>query len=316
VSVVRVPTLLTNPLRPAILAAARSPHIERAITGVPITKGLVDRFVAGPTRVDVIEAVGKLLDSGRAVSVDFLGEDTTDAEGARAAVQEYLDLIADLPHDTHQVEVSLKLSALGCGVANGKTVAAENARTVCAAAQAAGVWVTVDAEDHTTTDSRMAIVAELRADFPWLGVVVQSYLRRTEQDCRELSGSGSRVRLCKGAYSEPASVAYQDQRDVDAAYLRCLEILFDGAGYPMVASHDPAMIAAVDPLVRRRGRGEYEHQMLFGIRDAEQLRLVNEGRQVRVYVPYGTEWYGYFMRRLAERPSNLRFFLRSLMTED
>lgn len=314
--------MLTNPLRPAILAAARSSGVERAITRVPITKRLVDRFVSGPNRGDVIGAVERMLATGRAVSVDFLGEYTTDVGTARATVQEYLELIADLPHETHRVEVSLKLSALGRGLLpNGTAIAAENARTVCAAAQAAGIWVTVDAEDHTTTDSTLAIVEALRVDYPWLGVVLQSYLRRTEQDCRELSGAGSRVRLCKGAYREPASVAFQDKHDVDASYSRCLEILFAGNGYPMVASHDPAMIAAVDPLVggrssaRSRGAGDYEHQMLFGVRDVEQQRLVSEGRQVRVYVPYGTEWYGYFMRRLAERPSNLRFFLRSVIAD-
>lgn len=312
-----LPAILTNPLRPAILAAARSPSVERAITRVPVTRRLVDRFVSGPNRGDVIGAVDRMLASGRAVSVDFLGERTTDVGTARATVQEYLELIAELPHDTHRVEVSIKLSALGGGLSpNGTAIAAENARTVCAGAQAAGIWVTVDAEDHTTTDSTLAIVEALRVDYPWLGVVLQSYLRRTAQDCRALSGTGSRVRLCKGAYHEPASVAFQDKHDVDASYLRCLEILFAGDGYPMVASHDPAMIAAVDSLMAGRGSGDYEHQMLFGIRDVEQQRLVSEGRQVRVYIPYGTEWYGYFMRRLAERPSNLRFFLRSVIADN
>ncbi len=148
------------------------------------------------------------------------------------------------------------------------------------------MWVTVDAEDHTTTDSTLAIVRELRSDYPWLGAVVQSYLRRTEDDCRALAGPGSRVRLCKGAYREPESVAFQDRAAVDASYLRCLGILMDGSGYPMVASHDPAVIDAVAPLVGRTGRAAdaYEHQMLFGIRDVEQRRLANEDKQVRVYV--------------------------------
>nr|WP_271214228.1 proline dehydrogenase family protein [Rhodococcus wratislaviensis]GLK41725.1 putative proline dehydrogenase [Rhodococcus wratislaviensis] len=324
----KAPTVLANPLRPAILAAARSSRVKRAVTGAPVTRKLVDRFVAGENRESALATVREILDSGRSVSIDFLGEDTRDAAGAQATVDEYLALVADLgtlpeaaegTSGVRRLEVSMKLSALGLALAgDGRRIATDNARTICAAAEAAGVWVTVDAEDHTTTDSTLAIVRELRSDYPWLGAVVQSYLRRTEDDCRALAGPGSRVRLCKGAYREPESVAFQDRAAVDASYLRCLGILMDGSGYPMVASHDPAVIDAVAPLVGRTGRAAdaYEHQMLFGIRDVEQRRLANEDKQVRVYVPYGSQWYAYFMRRLAERPSNLRFFLRSVVTRD
>ena len=144
--------------------------------------------------------------------------------------------------------------------------------------------------------------------------MLQAYLHRTEADCGELSGAGSRIRLCKGAYSEPAAVAFQGKDDVDASYLRCLRVLMEGEGYPMVASHDPQMIAAAQAHGTEAGRGtdDYEIQMLYGIRDAEQPRLVGEGVTVRIYVPFGDDWYGYFMRRLAERPANLIFFLRSL----
>ena len=174
--------------------------------------------------------------------------------------------------------------------------------------------MTVDAEDHTTTDSTLSIVRELRADFPWLGTVLQAYLTRTEADCREFAASGARIRLCKGAYDEPASVAYRERDEVTDTYLRCLRVLMEGSGYPMVASHDPAIIEAVPAMVRESGRGVdgFEYQMLYGIRDAEQRRLVEAGNHVRVYVPFGTEWYGYFVRRLAERPANLTFFLRAL----
>ncbi|WP_072688002.1 proline dehydrogenase family protein [Rhodococcus marinonascens] len=323
----KAPSALANPLRPAILAAARSSSVKRAITRAPVTRKLVDRFVAGESREAAVECVREILASGRSVSIDFLGEDTRDAAGAQAMMDEYLKLVADLgtlPEaavgpGVRRLEVSLKLSALGQALADdGPRVAIENARTICAAAEVAGVWVTVDAEDHTTTDSTLAIVRALRCDFPWLGAVLQSYLRRTEDDCRDFAGPGSRIRLCKGAYREPESVAFQNRAAVDASYLRCLDILMAGSGYPMVASHDPAVIAAVAPLVARTGRAAtgYEHQMLFGIRDVEQRRLANEDKQVRVYVPYGHQWYPYFMRRLAERPSNLRFFLRSVVTRD
>ena len=176
------------------------------------------------------------------------------------------------------------------------------------------MWATVDAEDHTTTDRRCPIVRDLRVDFPWLGVVLQAYLRRTLGDCEQFAATGARVRLCKGAYDEPASVAYRDHAAVTESYLRCLRVLMAGSGYPMVASHDPQIIAAVSALARDSGRsaGDFEYQMLYGIRDGEQRRLADAGNQVRVYVPFGTQWYGYFMRRLAERPANLAFFLRAL----
>jgi proline dehydrogenase len=197
-------------------------------------------------------------------------------------------------------------------------LALANARTICTAADNVGVWVTVDAEDHTTTDSTLSIVRELRQDFPNLGTVLQAYLRRTEDDCRELSGPRSRIRLCKGAYNEPASVAFQKPTDVSDSYLRCLRVLMEGDGYPMVASHDPEMIDAADRFASAAGRDvdNYEYQMLYGIRDSEQRRLVADGKHVRVYVPYGNQWYGYFMRRLAERPANLMFFVRSLVSKN
>lgn len=215
------------------------------------------------------------------------------------------------------LEISLKLSALGQALPHGgEQIALENAQLLCAKADQAGVWVTVDAEDHTTTDSTLGIVRELRTDFPWLGTVLQSYLKRTYADCVDLSGPGSRIRLCKGAYDEPESVAHRDPEDVDVAYLRCLRVLMEGDGYPMVASHDPAIIDAANLMARETGRGpgDYEYQMLYGIRDAEQRRLSGEGHHMRVYVPFGEEWYGYFVRRIAERPANMTFFLRALLS--
>ena len=211
--------------------------------------------------------------------------------------------------------MSLKLTALGqCLPRHGRKIAEENAHTICGAAAAAGVLVTVDAEDHGTVDERLDIVRTLRADYPDLGTVLQAYLRRTEDDCREFAASGARIRLCKGAYAEPASVAYPERSLIDEAYLRCLRILMKGNGYPMVASHDPTMISAAALMAIEFGRdpGSWEHQMLYGIRTDEQRRLAATGATVRVYIPYGQEWYGYFVRRLAEKPANLGFFLRAL----
>ena len=169
-------------------------------------------------------------------------------------------------------------------------------------------------EDHTTTDSTLAVLSELRQDFPATGAVIQSYLRRSVGDCRDLAGTGSRVRLCKGAYDEPESVAFRDREEVDKSYVRCLRVLMAGRGFPMVATHDPRLIAVTGALAVRHGRrpASYEYQMLHGVRPDEQLRLAGRGETVRVYLPYGQEWYGYLVRRMAERPANLGLFLRSL----
>ncbi|ATL66943.1 proline dehydrogenase family protein [Nocardia terpenica] len=330
--------VLTNPLRPALLAAARSPRAERGITRMPVTRRIVDRFVAGESREAALRAVRDLVRDNRFVTIDYLGEDTVDPAQADATVREYsamIQALAQLPTpaddpgvpSTHgpgmllagtsprPLEVSVKLSAFGQALPNdGHAVALRNARTVVEAAAAAGVWVTFDMEDHTTTDSTLSIVRELRRDHPeTVGTVLQAYLRRTEDDCRAFADEGARIRLCKGAYNEPEAVAFRRKRDVDASYLRCLRILMQGKGYPMVATHDPAMIEAAALLATsvHRGRDDFEFQMLYGIRPAEQQRLTALGQHLRVYVPFGDQWYGYFVRRLAERPANLMFFLRS-----
>ena len=312
--------LFTRAARPAILAASRSHRLRHTAEGMPVARDVVRRFVPGETVEDALGAVTMLRDTDRLVSIDYLGEDVTDADAAEATVKAYLRLLDAL--DTgpasaavKPLEVSLKLSALGQALPkDGGKIALENAHAICERAQQVGAWVTVDAEDHTTTDSTLSIVRELRTEFNWLGTVLQAYLRRTEADCTEFAASGARIRLCKGAYDEPAAVAYRDPAEVTESYLRCLKILMGGNGYPMVASHDPAIIAAVPDLAREFGRGTdgFEYQMLYGIRDGEQLRLAGEGNHVRVYVPFGSEWYGYFVRRLAERPANLVFFLRAL----
>ncbi|MEE3067558.1 MAG: proline dehydrogenase family protein [Actinomycetota bacterium] len=313
--------VFANTLRPAIMAASRRPGLRRAAEGLPVTRKVVHRFVPGETIESALNSVAALRESSRLVSIDYLGEDVVNADDADAAVRIYLDLIEklgrlDSPGDgIRPLEVSVKLSALGQSLErDGEKVARDNAWSICDAAQRAGVWVTVDAENHTTTDSTLSIVRELRAEFPWLGTVLQAYLKRTLDDCREFAASAARIRLCKGAYDEPAAVAYRGRDEVTESYLACLRVLMAGSGYPMVASHDPGIIAAVPELVCQSGRSssEFEYQLLYGIRDDEQRRLADAGNQVRVYVPFGTQWYGYFMRRLAERPANLTFFLRAL----
>lgn len=314
--------LFAKTVRPAILNVSRSDGVRRAAQRWPVTNKVVHRFVPGETLDQIMGTVAALRASSRLISIDYLGEDVTDADGADATVHAYLellDVLGDRSDATRTgvrpLEVSLKLSALGQALdRDGDKIARENAHTICERAEQMGVWVTVDAEDHTTTESTLSIVSELRRDFSWVGVALQAYLRRTFGDCEQAAASGARVRLCKGAYDGPLAVAYRDAEDVTESYLRCLRVLMAGSAYPMVASHDPLILAAAAVLAELHGYGidDYEYQMLYGVRDDEQRRLTQAGRQLRVYVPFGSQWYGYFVRRLAERPANLAFFLRAV----
>ncbi len=302
----------------ALLAASRRPGLRRLVTGNPATRRVVDRFVAGEKLDDALVAVRALAADGIAVTLDHLGEDVTsraEAERSRDAYLQALDGLAPLDLG-RRAEVSVKLSAFGQALPEGHDLALELVRPVVAGATAIGTTVTLDMEESRTVDSTLAILAELRRDHPATGAVLQAMLRRTEEDAAALAVAGSRVRLVKGAYNEPPAVAFQGRRDVDAAYARCLGVLMRGGGYPMVGSHDPAMIELAQRLAGELGRAadSWEVQMLYGIRAGEQRRLASTGCTVRAYVPYGVDWYGYFMRRLAERPANVRFFLRSFTT--
>ncbi len=307
-------------LRQPILLLARSSSVKKLVMTLPVTSAIVTGYVPGESTEAAVQAASDLVDDGLKVTLDFLGEDTEDLEQAEATVAAYVELLQGLAARglPRSAEVSVKLSAIGQALPDvGDKVALENARTICRAARNAGTTVTLDMEDHTTTDRTLAVLRDLRKDFPETGAVLQAYLRRTERDCRQLAHEGSRVRLCKGAYHEPEEVAFQDRLDVDRSYVRCLKVLLAGSGYPMIATHDPRMIEIAASLASRYGReqGSYEFQMLFGIRPEEQRRLAASGETVRVYVPYGQEWYGYLMRRLAERPQNLSFFLKSLISK-
>jgi proline dehydrogenase len=303
-------------LRSVILAASRSSRVERLVGTAPVSRDVVRRFVAGSTTEDALRVTRDLVQRGLKVTLDNLGEDTTTPAQAEATKDEYLRLLKSLAAAelTGDAEVSLKLSALG--QVFDEDLAYTHARMICAEAAAVGTTVTLDMEDHTTTDSTLELLGRLRSEFPMTGAVVQAYLRRTEGDCRELAVAHSRVRLCKGAYREPESVAFQSRLEVDKSYVRCLNALVSGPGYPMIATHDPRLIAIAEDRVKwfDRAPGEYEFQMLYGVRPEEQRRLAAAGHQVRVYVPYGNQWYGYLMRRLAEKPANLAFFGRALVS--
>jgi proline dehydrogenase len=306
-------------LRRALLAASASERVRRIVTTAPFTRDVVARFVAGDTADDALAVTRRLLDDGLLVSLDYLGEDTVDPEQAAAVADEYIRLLGQLDaagmSGGGRAEVSVKPTAVGLDLAeHGEKTARENIARICAAARDAGTTVTLDMEEHTRVEPTLRLLSQLRPDFPDLGCVIQSYLRRSPDDCAALAVAGSRVRLCKGAYSAAQGVAFSARAEVDRCYARCLRVLLEGPGYPMIATHDPRLIgiAGVRARAARRTADSFEYQMLYGIRPAEQLRLAREGSRVRVYVPYGSDWYGYLVRRLAERPANLAFFLRSL----
>ena len=303
-------------LRRALLAVAASERIRDLVTAMPATRALVDRYVAGESISDAVRVARSLREAGLLVSLDYLGEDTTDSLRAAATVTKYVQLLGKLAAEGltegGAVEVSVKPTAVGLLL--DERSAADNIERIAIAAREAGTTVTLDAEDHRTTDAGLRIATALRSRFGPVGIgtVVQASLRRTESDVRELAAPGVRVRLCKGAYAEPVAEAFPAGHDVDKSFARCLRILMSGPGYPMIATHDPRLIAITGSLGRSRPPDTFEYQMLHGVRPEEQRRLAAGGARVRVYVPYGSDWYGYLVRRLAERPANLRFFLRSL----
>ncbi|MEV4369986.1 proline dehydrogenase family protein [Nonomuraea sp. NPDC049637] len=290
-------------LRQAMLAVSKSERAERVITTSPLTRDVVKRYVAD----DVGEVIRALSHEGLLVTVDHLGEEVTDRRQAEAGVREYLSLLDRLPPGG---DASVKLTALGLRLS--EQVALDNAATICEAAAARGITVTLDAEEHDTIGGLHFVHATLRKEHPDVGIVVQAYLPDALERCEKLAGA--RVRLCKGAYTAPG--AYSRPADVDRSFVRCLKILMAGTGYPMIATHDPRMIQIASTLAVLDGRdvNGFEYQMLYGVRPGEQRRLAGLGGQVRVYVPYGADWYAYLMRRLAERPRNLAFFLRSLLS--
>ena len=307
-------------IRQALLGLSRQKKIAEISANAPITRNVVARFVAGETEPDAVRAAGELATEGLLSTIDHLGEDTLDLAQATATVDAYLRLLAGIDDAglAAAAEVSVKLSAVGQALpGDGEKIALEHARAIAQKAHDIGTTVTLDMEDHTTTDSTLGVLQELRKDFPSTGAVLQAYLYRTEQDCRDLAYAGSRIRLCKGAYKEPESVAFQGKTDVDKSYVRCMRILFDSDCYPMIASHDPRLIEIAGALATRadRAKGTYEHQMLYGVRPDEQRRLAKAGERVRVYIPYGAEWYGYMVRRMAEKPANLALFVKSMTSK-
>lgn len=304
--------------RTLIKRLATSNRVERLVNSSPVTDELLINYVAGEHRSDALEVVDDLIWKGLSTSVTFLAQPAETVSEAAEVTNEYLWLLDALtPRQLgDHAELSIKLSTIGRGInGNGDELALNNAAALCRAARNAGIEITIEAEEAATVRSTLAIVNELRSDFPGLGIAIQAMLYRSEDDCITMAEGGGRVRLCKGQYRESSTIAHTDRHAIDLAFVRCLRILMEGDGYPMIATHDPRLVRIAQRLASNSGRSPdtWEMQMIHGVRPLEQRRISDIGQHMRVYVPYGNDWYPYYVQALAERPDNIKLFLRSLL---
>jgi proline dehydrogenase len=304
-------------LKLAFLWLSRRQSLFRFVQHNRIARGFANRFVAGETLDSAVTAVRTLNARGISASLDLLGESVTNAEEAGATADAYVEILDRIAAERLDANVSVKLTALGQDIGQG--VCEANIGRVLERAKTHGNFVRLDMESSGYTQRTLDLFKErLFPGFPeQVGVVLQSYLRRTAQDVERSIALQCRVRLCKGAYKEPATVAFPDKGDVDANYDACMRRLMDEGRYPGLATHDERLIATAKQHAREHGIGvdRFEFQMLYGVRRDLQDQLVREGYRLRVYVPFGTQWYPYLMRRLAERPANVSFMLGSVLKE-
>ena len=303
-----------NLFRRPMLAVADRPEVESLVRRSALTKGLVGRFVAGDTLDEAVAAVVRLSRVGLTSTLDQLGENVGTAERAAEASRTYVGVLERLSEAGVEPNISIKLTMLGLDL--GEELTLENARPVLDAARRVGGFVRIDMEGSAYTDVTVRLFERLHDDYPeQVGTVVQTYLLRARADVERLLERRARLRLVKGAYAEPATVAYQDKADIDDNYGRLMELLLERGNYPAIATHDPALIERAKAFVaaRRIGMDRFEFQLLYGVRRDAQSALVQDGYRARVYVPYGTEWYPYFTRRIAERPANALFVLRQFV---
>ncbi len=304
-------------LRAGLLYLSEQPTVFKFVRGNPIAKKLASRFVAGETLDSAVQAVRALNARGVTTSLDLLGESVRTEAEARAAADTAIAMLDRIATEKLQSNISVKLTQLGMDL--GLEFCAENTRRLLERAKVTGSFVRVDMEASAYTQRTLDLVEkELFTHYPeQVGTVVQSYLYRSDADIDRLIQEGVRVRLCKGAYKEPANVAYPEKKDVDASYARLMEKLLERGKYPGIATHDEALIARARRFVQEKGiaRDRFEFQMLYGVRRDLQDMLVRDGYRLRVYVPFGTQWYPYLMRRLAERPANIAFILGNVVKE-
>jgi proline dehydrogenase len=303
-------------MRSLFISLSHRRALARMAVRSPLTRPVVARFVAGETLEAALPALEALRKAGLHTSVDVLGESVTSPELAAAAADRYVETIPALAAAGLDVNVSLKLTQMGLDI--GPDVCRANVTRILAAAGAHDGFVRFDMEDHTKTDATLDIWEEAHRAYPRTGVVIQSALRRSAADVERIIAAGGRVRLCKGAYDEPSSIAFASKAAVDANYEKLAQRLLCSGEYQALATHDPRLIARAIAFADAQGigRDRFEFQMLYGVRRDLQRALVERGYAVRVYVPFGREWYPYFMRRLAERPANVGFMLRAIVNEE
>ncbi len=303
-------------LRRPMLALADNRTVEGLMRRNGFSKGLVRRFVAGEDLETALEAVRGIAAQGMTATLDQLGENVATVEEARAAASSYVTILRRMAAADLEPNISVKLTMLGLDL--GDNLARENMVPILEAAREVGGFVRIDMEGSAYTQRTLDLFYRLRGDYDpdTVGIVLQSYLYRTTGDVEQAIASGSRVRLVKGAYNEPPEVAFPDKAEVDRKFVEEMQALLEEGVYPAIATHDEAMIDATRRWTFERGisKDSFEFQMLYGVRRDLQRQLLARGYRLRVYVPYGTEWYPYFMRRLAERPANLAFFLRQLVS--
>jgi proline dehydrogenase len=292
-----------------MLYLAKQDAIRQFAQHNSVARRVARRFVAGETLDEAMLVTHDLNRGHISVSLDHLGENTSDAHEARLAADEYIGIIDCIQREGAEANISVKLTALGLDIS--ENLARDHLSSVLAAAQRYGAFVRVDMEASAYTERTVDMVIDLHATFDNVGTVIQSSLYRSPDDVARLIKAGVRVRLVKGAYLEPATVAYPHKPDVDAAYLTLMAQLLERGVYPAIATHDERIIASVMAHVKKHGipRARFEFQMLYGIRRDLQERLASAGYNVRVYVPYGSQWYPYLTRRMAERPANLMFVI-------
>lgn len=303
-----------NLLRKTILGIADQPRVQSLFEKNKQAMALVDRFVAGEDLDTALQAVERLKQDDLNVSMDLLGENVTSRDVARSAVDTYVDILRRMKESGYQPNISVKLTMLGLDL--GDDVARENMIPILEAAREVGGFVRIDMEGSDYTQRTMDIFGGLHDQFPEeVGIVIQAYLHRAAQDVVDMINRRARVRLVKGAYAEPASVAMQSGGDISDNYRKLMKHLLDKGKYPAIATHDPALISDTMAYVRKHtiDPTTFEFQMIYGVRRTEQVRIRKAGYNMRVYVPYGTEWYPYFTRRIAERPANALFVARQLI---
>lgn len=296
-----------------LLYLSNSHGIQNFLTRFKSFNNVTRRFVAGEELSDAVEAIRQLNRKNITGSFDHLGESISSEAETRAEVKEYLRVFDSIAGNALNSNVSVKLTQLGLDIS--RELCYENARAIVEAAGRYQNFVRIDMEDSPRTDGTLEIFRQLRREFDNVGIVIQSYLYRSEKDIEELLKIGARIRLCKGAYKEPESVAFPEKSDVDANYIKLMKTLLTSGIYHGIATHDEKMIAATKEFAAENGitPDKYEFQMLYGIRRDLQDNLISEGYRMRVYVPYGRYWYPYFMRRLAERPANVWFVLKNIL---